>query len=241
MTRDGTSLRVEGISKSFPGVKALDDVSFTIRPGTVHALCAENGAGKSTLMKIIDGLYQPDEGRIFVKGRETRIRNPIEARDLGIAMIAQELHHVPDITVAENFFPGRLPVRRGRVDRRRIKREAREILDSEHLEYKPSQKLSSLTVSGIQMLEIVRAVHHNADLIIMDEPTSAITQRDVARLFEQINTLKAEGAAVIYISHKRDEVFEIADDITVLRDGQVVSTDRAARHGRPSSSTSAPM
>ena len=126
---DDFSLRVEGISKSFPGVKALDNVSFAVRRGTVHCVCGENGAGKSTLMKIIDGLYQPDEGRIFINGNETRIRNPIEARGLGIAMIAQELHHVPDITVAENFFLGRLPTRFGRVDWRRIKREALEILE----------------------------------------------------------------------------------------------------------------
>jgi inositol transport system ATP-binding protein len=227
VTVDDISLLVEGISKSFPGVKALENVTFSVRRGTVHALCGENGAGKSTLMKIIDGIYQPDEGRIFVNGQETRIKSPIEARNLGIAMISQELHHVPDITVAENFFLGRLPTKGGRVDWGRINREARQILDSERLEYKPSQKLSSLTVSGIQMLEIVRAVHHNADIIIMDEPTSAITQRDVERLFERINALKAEGVSIIYISHKMAEVFQIADDITVLRDGHVVSTDRA--------------
>ena len=138
---DDVVLRVEGISKSFPGVKALDNVTFAARRGTLHALCGENGAGKSTLMKIIDGIYQPDEGRIFIKGEEVRIRNPIEAKKLGIGMIAQELHHVPDITVAENFFLGQLPMKGPRVDWGLIKREAKKILDDEHLEYKPNQKL----------------------------------------------------------------------------------------------------
>jgi len=202
-------------------------VSFEVRRGTVHALCGENGAGKSTLMKIIDGIYQPDEGAIQVNGREVKIRNPIEAQQLRIAMIGQELHHVPEISVAENFFIGRLPVKAGRVDWKRIKRSAKEILDAEGLDYRPSQKLSSLTVSGVQLLEILKAVHHKAEIIIMDEPTSAIAQRDIDRLFAQIRTLKAKGVSIIYISHKIDEVFEIADDITVLRDGNVVGTGRA--------------
>ena len=141
-------------------------------------------------------------------------------------MIAQELHQVPDITVAENFSLRQLPMRGGRVGWAYVKREARQILDSDHLDYKPNQKRSSLTVAGIQMLEIVRAVHHNANILIMDEPTSAITSKDVG-LFERINTLRANGVSIINSSHKMDEVFHLADDISVLRDGQVVSTDRA--------------
>lgn len=222
-----TKLRVENIEKSFPGVRALSNVSFEVRRGTVHALCGENGAGKSTLMKIINGLYQPDAGRIYLDGHQVTIRNPIQAHDLGIAMIAQELNYVPHITVAENLFLGRLPLKAGRIDWGRVRRETRELLAAEGLPYSPDQKLNTLTVSDIQMLEILRAVYHKADVIIMDEPTSAIAHREVVALFEKIATLRERGVSIIYISHKMDEVFQIADDITVLRDGEVVSTDRA--------------
>lgn len=218
-------LRVEGISKSFPGVRALDNVTFEVHAGTVHALCGENGAGKSTLMKIVDGLYQPDAGTIRVNGHEVSIKQPTDAKHLGIAMISQELHHVPEMTVAENFFIGQLPRRRSRIDWRHIRREARKILDREELPYRPEQQLRTLTVSDIQMLEVLRAVYHRAEILIMDEPTSAITQRDVERLFTKIDALRRQGVAIIYISHKLDEVFQIANQVTVLRDGQVVSTD----------------
>ncbi|MCK6067450.1 MULTISPECIES: sugar ABC transporter ATP-binding protein [Microbacterium] len=222
-----TLLSVRGVSKSFPGVKALDDVSFEVRPGTVHALCGENGAGKSTLMKIINGIYQPDTGEIRVRGEEVRIRNPIEARAQGIAMIAQELNFVPEMTIAESFFLGRLPMKFGKVDWRHIRREARRILKAEGLDFSINRRLSTLTVSEIQTLEIVRAVYHSADVLIMDEPTSAIAHKEVESLFAKIRALRAEGKSIIYISHKMDEVFELADDISVLRDGAVVSSQRA--------------
>lgn len=222
MTEPRLSLR--GISKSFPGVKALDDVSFSVRPGTVHAVCGENGAGKSTLMKIINGLYQPDAGQILLDGKPVSVRNPNEAHGFGIAMIAQELQYVPDMTIAEHLFIGRLPRRLGKIDWRKVRREARELLAREGLAYSVDRKLGSLTVSEIQMLEIERAVYHGADLLIMDEPTSAIAHREVERLFEKIRVLRAAGTSIIYISHKMDEVFSIADDITVLRDGSVVSS-----------------
>lgn len=222
-------LSVQGVSKSFPGVKALDNVSFDVRPGTVHALCGENGAGKSTLMKIINGIYQPDRGTIRVRGREVRIRNPIEARAHGIAMIAQELNYVPEMTIAESFFLGRLPMKYGKVDWRRIRREARQILAKEGLNLPINRSLSTLTVSQIQTLEILRAVHHSADVIIMDEPTSAITHKEVEALFAKIRNLRAQGNSIIYISHKMDEVFAIADDISVLRDGMVVSSQPASK------------
>ena len=220
-------LSVQGISKSFPGVKALDDVSFDIRAGTVHALCGENGAGKSTLMKCINGLYAPDTGRILINGEPSRIRNPIEARDHGIAMIAQELNYVPDMTIAENFFMGRLPVTGGRVDWGYVRREARQILADEGLDYSVRRKLGTLTVSEIQMLEILRAVYHSADVLIMDEPTSAIAHKEVESLFVKIKALREAGKSIIYISHKMEEVFALADDVTVLRDGTVVSSQRA--------------
>ncbi|MDQ4501288.1 sugar ABC transporter ATP-binding protein [Sinomonas sp. ASV322] len=223
-----TLLSVRGISKSFPGVKALDNVSFDVRPGTVHALCGENGAGKSTLMKIINGIYHPDTGSVLVKGQEMKIRNPIEARAHGIAMIAQELNYVPEMTIAENFFVGRLPQKFGRVDWRYIRKEASRILREEGLSYSVNRRLGSLTVSEIQMLEILRAVYHSADVLIMDEPTSAIAHKEVESLFAKIRALRAAGKSVIYISHKMDEVFELADDISVLRDGTVVSTQAAS-------------
>ncbi|MTV24838.1 sugar ABC transporter ATP-binding protein [Nitriliruptoraceae bacterium ZYF776] len=226
--RDDLRLEVRGIHKSFPGVRALENVSFRVRRGSVHALCGENGAGKSTLMKVINGIHQPDAGRIFVDGREVQIGDPMAARDLGIAMIAQELSYVPDLTVAENLFLGRLPKRAGRVDWRSIHEQTQALLDEEQLPYRPDQKLRTLTVSDIQILEILRAIHQQANILIMDEPTSAIAQRDVERLFRRIEALRADGVAIVYISHKMDEVFQIADDVTVLRDGSVVSSDPAS-------------
>jgi inositol transport system ATP-binding protein len=220
-------LSVRDIAKSFPGVKALDGVTFDVRPGTVHALCGENGAGKSTLMKIINGIYHPDGGTVLVRGEDRRIRNPIEARANGIAMIAQELNYVPNMTIAESFFLGRLPTKMGRVDWPFIKKEASRILKEEGLKFSVNRRLGSLTVSEIQTLEILRAVYHSADVLIMDEPTSAIAHKEVESLFAKIRDLREQGKSVIYISHKMDEVFELADDITVLRDGKAVSSQPA--------------
>lgn len=222
-----TLLSVRGISKVFPGVRALDDVTFDVRPGTVHAICGENGAGKSTLMKVITGVYQPNSGSITVRGEEVRMKSPIHARGHGIAMISQELNYVPDMTIAESFFLGRLPMKFGRVDWRYIRSEARRILESEGLRFSPDRKLGTLTVSEIQTLEIVRAVYHSADVLIMDEPTSAIAHKEVESLFAKIRALRDAGQSVIYISHKMDEVFTLADDISVLRDGSVTSSRRA--------------
>ena len=221
-------MRVSGVEKSFPGVKALSNIEFSVRKGTVHALCGENGAGKSTLMKIIMGLYKADKGQIFIDDQPVDIRNPIQAREYGISMIAQELNYVPELSVEENLFLGRLPVNKfGKVDWKKVRRETIRFLEEEKLPYKPTQKLKTLTVSDIQMLEIIKAVTNNAQIVIMDEPTSSITEREVKQLFAKIAELKAKGVAIVYISHKMDEVFQIADDITVLRDGTVVSTDRA--------------
>ena len=222
-------LRVEGIEKSFPGVKALDKVNFSVRKGTVHALCGENGAGKSTLMKIINGQYKPDAGQIYIDEEPVTIKDPIQAASFGIAMIPQELNYVPELTVEENLFLGRLPVTKiGKVDWKKVHNDAVEFINKEHLPYGPKEKLKSLTVSDIQMLEIIKAVSNNADIIIMDEPTSSITEREVESLFEKIEMLKAKGVSIVYISHKMEEVFRIADDITIFRDGAVVSSDRAS-------------
>lgn len=222
-------MRVSGINKSFPGVKALDNVNFAVRKGTVHALCGENGAGKSTLMKIINGIYKADSGQLFLDEKPVTIKDPIQARDYGIAMIAQELNYVPEMSIEENLFLGRLPVTKfGNVDWKRVRRETIEFLKQENLPYKPDQKLKTLTVSDIQMLEIIKAISNNAQIVIMDEPTSAITNREVEVLFGKIAELKKKGVSIIYISHKMEEVFRIADDITVLRDGKTVETHPAS-------------
>lgn len=218
-------LELRNVEKSFPGVKALSNVSFSVRKGSVHVLCGENGAGKSTLMKIINGIYQPDQGQILLDGREVRIRNPIEARNLGISMIFQELNYIPDITIEQNLFLGNEPVDKlGAVDWKEIRKRTLELLKREKLPYLPDTRLKDLTVSDIQMLEILKAVSYDSDVIIMDEPTSAITNREVEVLFGKIAELKAKGVCIIYISHKMEEIFRIADEITVLRDGSVVDT-----------------
>lgn len=225
---DEIKLRVTGIEKSFPGVKALSDISFAVRKGTVHALCGENGAGKSTLMKVLTGLYKADKGQIFIDEKPVEIKNPIQARDYGISMIAQELNYVSELSVEENLFMGRLPVNKfGRVDWKKVRSEAIKFLKEEQLDYAPNQKLKTLTVSDIQMLEIIKAVTNNAQVVLMDEPTSSISHKEVELLFKKIAELKAKGVSIVYISHKMDEVFQIADDITVIRDGSVVMTDRA--------------
>ncbi len=222
-------LRVSGINKSFPGVKALDHINFEVRKGTLHALCGENGAGKSTLMKIINGLYKADSGKIYIDGKPVDIKNPIQARELGIAMIAQELNYVPEMSIEENLFLGRLPINKwGKVDWKQVREETVALLKKEGLPYSPKQKLKMLTVSDIQMLEIIKAISNHAQIVIMDEPTSAITNREVEILFQKIGELKKQGVSIIYISHKMDEVFQIADDITILRDGQTVWTKAAA-------------
>ena len=226
---DKIRLRVSGITKTFPGVTALDKIDFAVRAGTVHVLCGENGAGKSTLMKIIDGVYQADDGEIFIDGESVRISSPSDARKLGISMIFQELNYVPELSVAENLFVGEWPVNLfGRVDWKTIRESTAELLRQEGLPYSPDTKLRDLTVSDIQMLEITKAVSKKSSIIIMDEPTSAITQKEVDALFEKIRALKERGVCIIYISHKLDEIFKIADDITVFRDGKSVGTRPAS-------------
>lgn len=223
--KQNIKLRVSQIEKSFPGVKALDKIDFTVKKGSVHVLCGENGAGKSTLMKIINGIYQPDNGQIFIDDKPVRINNPIQARNLGISMIFQEMNYVPEMTVEENIFLGNLPVNRfGSVDWKQVRQRTKELLKAENLPYSPTTLLKDLTVSDIQMLEIIKAISYKSEIIIMDEPTSAITLKEVEKLFTKIRELKARGVSIIYISHKLDEVFQIADEITVFRDGTVVES-----------------
>ena len=218
-------LLMESISKSFPGVKALSDVNLTVRKGTIHALMGENGAGKSTLMKILDGIYTPDSGRITFEGQPVTIDNTHTALRLGISMIHQELSPVPYMTVAENIFLGREPLGRfGLIDKRKLNADTKDLLDRLEIDINPTTEMRNLSVANTQMVEIAKAISYDSSLIIMDEPTSAITEREVAHLFGMIRSLKVKGVTIIYITHKMDEVFQIADDITVLRDGKHVAT-----------------
>lgn len=213
------------VSKWFPGVKALNNVSFQVKEGTVKALCGENGAGKSTLMKILAGIYQPDEGEIYIDGNKVEIQSPIRARKLGIAMVFQELSYVPDMSIAENIYLGNWPLKRnGIIDWSAIKKNTIELLKKEELPYSYDTKLKELSISDIQLIEILKAISYDANVIIMDEPTSSLTDRESETLFRKIKELKEKGVSIIYISHKLDEVFRIADEITILRDGATIDT-----------------
>ncbi len=230
MDQDAILVMMENISKSFPGVKALNDVQLVVRRGTVHALMGENGAGKSTLMKVLIGIYTPDSGAITFEGKRVTIPNTATALGLGISMIHQELSPVPYMTVAENIFLGREPVNKmGLVDKRTMIANTRTLLERLDLHINPNALMRELSVANIQMIEIAKAISYDASLIIMDEPTSAITDREVEQLFRMIRTLQAKGVSIIYITHKMDEVFQIADDITVFRDGRHVATVPAAQ------------
>ena len=227
---DNVILQMENISKSFPGVKALSDVNLTVHKGTIHALMGENGAGKSTLMKILDGIYTPDSGQIIFQGQPVTIDNTHIALKLGISMIHQELSPIPYMTVAENIFLGREPLGRyGLINKRNLNMDTKALLDRLEIDIKPTSLMKTLSVANTQMVEIAKAISYDSSLIIMDEPTSAITEREVAHLFKMIRSLKAKGVTVIYITHKMDEVFQIADDITVLRDGRHVATVPASQ------------
>ncbi len=217
-------LEMRGISKTFPGVKALDDVQLLLKAGEVHALMGENGAGKSTLMKILMGIYTKDsgQGEILFDGKPYKAGNPKEAMDAGIAMIHQELNPILDMTVYENIFVGRELKKNGLVDKRAMAREAKKLIDEYGLHISPNQTLRDLTVAQCQLIEIIKAISVNAKVIVMDEPTAAITEREVETLFEHINTLKNKGVAIIYISHRMDEIFRICDTISVFRDGKYI-------------------
>ena len=227
---DNLILQMENISKSFPGVKALSDVQFTVRTGTIHALMGENGAGKSTLMKILDGMYPPDRGQIIFQGQTVTVNTTHTALKLGISMIYQELSPIPYMSVAENIFLGREPLARfGMIDKRKMNADTKALLNRLEIDINPTTLMKDLSVANTQMVEIAKAISYDASLIIMDEPTSAITEREVAHLFRTICSLKAKGVTIIYITHKMDEVFQIADDITVLRDGKHVATVSASQ------------
>ncbi|KGD86350.1 sugar ABC transporter ATP-binding protein [Rhizobium sp. YS-1r] len=223
-------LRLDNISKEFPGVRALSNVHFDLRRGEVHAVCGENGAGKSTLMKIISGVYQPSAGTIIYKGAERHFSSTRDSEAAGIAIIHQELNLVPHLTVAENIYLAREPrlgfMGRGfLVDRKKLRAEAKRCLDRLGVDIDPGRPVRGLSVAQCQMVEIAKALSLDAEVLIMDEPTSSLTEQETRLLFKVIRDLKASGVGIVYISHRLDEMAEIVDRVTVLRDGRYISTD----------------
>lgn len=223
-------LEMKDISKTFPGVKALDHVQLQVKPGEVHALMGENGAGKSTLMKILMGIYTKDAGgEILFDGKPYHASNPKEAMDNGVAMIHQELNPILDMPVYENIFVGRELRKNGLVDKKAEIEEAQRLIEECGLHVSPKETLRNLTVAQCQLIEIIKAISVNAKVIVMDEPTAAITEREVELLFGHIRRLKEKGVAIIYISHRMAEIFSICDRVSVYRDGQYIGTDETKK------------
>ncbi|WP_149083709.1 MULTISPECIES: sugar ABC transporter ATP-binding protein [Microbacterium] len=220
----GPILRVEGISKGFPGVQALKDVHLEVRAGEVLVLVGENGAGKSTLMKILSGIYTKDEGTITFEGQEVELTSPLQAQELGITIIHQELNLMPDLTVAQNIYVGREPTAGPFLSERKLNRQTAELLQRLDIHLDPRQRVGDLTVAEQQMVEIAKALSFNAKVLIMDEPTSALTDSEVETLFVLIDQLRARGTGIVYISHRMDELRRLADRVTVLRDGTYIGS-----------------
>ena len=222
-------LRMRGITKIFPGVVALDGVDFDLNEGEVHVLLGENGAGKSTLMKILAGIYSADQGEILIHGKPVVFQNAKDAAEHGISIIHQEFNLIPHLSVAENIFIGREPIKGwpARIDFEQMNAATAEILRSFNLDLKPTDIVGELSVAMRQMVEIARAISTKSKIIIMDEPTAAITEQEIAELFSHIEQLKEQGVGIIYISHRLSEVLEIGDRVSVLRDGKYVGTRNA--------------
>ncbi len=223
---DDALVVMEGIEKSFPGVHALSQAKFELRPGEVHALVGENGAGKSTLMKVLAGVYSKDAGRILYKGKEVEIHNPRAAQNLGISMIHQELNLMPHLSVAQNIFIGREPRQSVKfvLDEKAINTKAEEVFALMRLNLDPRMKVRDLTVAKQQMVEIAKALSYNSEVLIMDEPTAALTESEIDELFRIIRDLRAKGVGVVHISHRLEELKQISDRITVMRDGKYIDT-----------------
>jgi len=217
-------LQVKNISKVFPGVKALTDVSADFYPGEVHTLVGENGAGKSTLIKIISGVYTPTEGRVILEGKEMKFTSPGQAIDAGIAVIHQELSIAKDLTVAENIYLGREPKKGRLLDRKKMNQDAQEILDFMKVNMKATQMAGHLNAAQQQMIEIAKVISKNAKVVVMDEPTSSLSESEIDALFEQVKILKKKNVAIIYITHRLKELTQICERVTVLRDGCKVDT-----------------
>ncbi len=218
-------LRMADIDKTFPGVYALKNVSFELKEGEVHALLGENGAGKSTLIKVLGGIYKADKGEIFINGKKVEINNVFDAHRNGIAIIHQELVLVPYMTVAENIFLGREPMKGPLVDKAKMNADTEELLRTYNMNFTPQTLMVNLTIAQQQMVEIIKAISFNSKILVMDEPTSSISDKEVGFLFKIMRTLTQKGVGIIYISHKMSELWEICDRVTVMRDGQYVSTE----------------
>ncbi|HCT2375630.1 TPA: sugar ABC transporter ATP-binding protein [Morganella morganii] len=217
-------LRVEGVRKAFGQVVALKNAQFSLKRGSIHALCGGNGAGKSTFLSILMGFIRPDAGEIYVKGKRCEFHQPIEALHAGIAIVQQELSSIPDLTVAENIWLGREPRRFGFVDFKQLNRQTAELLTDLHFDISPSEKMRNLSVAEQQLVEIAKALSHaDADIIIMDEPTSAIGEEDAQKIFDVITRLTEKGKGIIYVSHRLSEIFQIADTFTIFRDGTFIT------------------
>jgi ribose transport system ATP-binding protein len=219
-------ISVRDVSKSFPGVKALDGVRFDLQPGEVHALMGENGAGKSTLMKILAGVYQKDSGEVLLDGKSVDIQSPAHAQALAIGIIHQELHLMGHMTAAQNIYLGREPRKMAGwfLDDDQLNRNAQALFSRMNLDLAPTAMIGDLTVAKQQMVEIAKALSHKSRVLIMDEPTAALNNAEIEELFTIIRQLKSEGVGIVYISHKMDEIQRIADRVTVLRDGSYVDT-----------------
>lgn len=217
-------LEMIGVSKSFPGVKALDNVNLRVRPHSVHALMGENGAGKSTLLKCLFGIYEKDEGKIFFKGQEINFTSSKEALENGVSMVHQELNLVLQRSVMDNMWLGRYPTKGLFIDHGKMYQDTKHIFDELDIDIDPRVKVGTLSVSQMQMIEIAKAFSYDAKIVIMDEPTSSLTEKEVSHLFKIINKLKEKGCGIVYISHKMEEIFQLCDEITILRDGQWVAT-----------------
>ena len=222
----GTALlEMKHIHKKFPGVYALKDINFELRTGEVHALLGENGAGKSTLIKVLGGIYTADEGEIIINGKKVNIDGVKAAQANGVAIIHQELVLVPYMTVAENIFLGREPMSSGFVDKKKMNHDAQKLLDDYQMGIQANQLIKELTIAQQQMVEIVKAISYNSKILVMDEPTSSISDKEVAFLFKTMRSLTSKGVGIIYISHKMSELEEICDRVTVMRDGEYVGTE----------------
>ena len=220
-----TILSLENITKEFPGVVALDNVSFDLRKNEVHVLIGENGAGKSTLMKVLTGVYQPDHGKIYLHEEDVKFHNTRQAQEKGIAIIFQEFNLVPNLTVAQNIFLGREPRNQlGMIDKKKLLRESRRLLDFLQTDIDPNAKVSTLGVAHQQLVEVAKALSVNAEILVMDEPTAALSEKEIETLFQIIKSLQENGVSIIYISHRMQELKVVGDRITVLRDGQTIGT-----------------
>ena len=217
-------LEMTNVNKSFPGVKALDNVNLKVRPHSIHALMGENGAGKSTLLKCLFGIYSKDSGSIIFQGEEVNFKSSKEALENGVSMVHQELNLVLQRTVMDNMWLGRYPKKGFFVDQEKMYRDTKAIFDELDIDIDPRDKVVSLSVSQMQMIEIAKAFSYNAKIVIMDEPTSSLTEKEVNHLFTIIRKLKDRGCGIIYISHKMEEIFQLCDEITILRDGQWIAT-----------------